>query len=206
MKDRRDVRINPERVKALGCLKEQGSTTVIRESGAIVVIGAFLHLQWLERNGGGKSMNSREQQKWVQHQTACLADYHTEVQRLHDQAEKVCPVCCGQLVPMAITGATSHCHEVLKLIDRLDQARRERDDLRKRLDEIEDLDRDNDRRWKGLEARLTTLREALEGELATHGHTHWDMTMRHGAGCHLCIAQGEAAKKSHAALQEPRDE
>lgn len=47
---------------------------------------------------------------------------------------------------------------------------------------------------------VAAMREALEAELATHGHNHWDSTMQYGAGCPKCIAQRAAGEKSRTAL------
>jgi hypothetical protein len=33
------------------------------------------------------------------------------------------------------------------------------------------------------------------------GHHHWDSTMRHGAGCPLCISRHEANERIRAALE-----
>ena len=95
------------------------------------------------------------------------------------------------------------------------------------ITELGKISRQQGRELGGQDVQLQTLttqvrrmtevlqlsKEAILAEQFTHGHAHWDTTMRHGAGCEICILQIEASKKSHialqaldAALQPPREE
>ncbi len=49
---------------------------------------------------------------------------------------------------------------------------------------------------------IRLLRAAAEALLAAPiwGHNHWDHTMRHGAGCEICIDQRKAKEAFSAAL------
>lgn len=56
--------------------------------------------------------------------------------------------------------------------------------------------------YKTLREHAVELRKALVTAKATFGHSHWDSTMRSGAGCTLCIAQNEAVDVAVTILEE----
>ena len=60
-------------------------------------------------------------------------------------------------------------------------------------------------RWEAAEARCARLQQALRDLLENGGwgHSHWDSTGQHGAGCSTCIQQREAKERARAALAGP---
>lgn len=54
------------------------------------------------------------------------------------------------------------------------------------------------RRGLAAENMATLLREAT----MTFGHSHWDKTMSHGAGCSLCMEQAKVSNKIATALSD----
>lgn len=58
-----------------------------------------------------------------------------------------------------------------------------------------ELDRADQERERAIEALKDLLAHG------GWGHTHWDPTMQHGAGCNTCLAQNEARARAREFLK-----
>ena len=107
----------------------------------------------------------------------------------------------GKLI-QALNGAMPTPDDAIAILNRWDELVAERDELTRRLKLEYETRMDTRKMLEAAEAERDRYKQAYEilRDDGGWGHSHWDHTMQHGAGCETCIEQREAKARARAAL------